>query len=389
MTKDSILIVDDQRFNIEVLSNLLDSDYDLGIAMDGATALRLVKNYPPDLILLDVNLPDINGYEICRQLKADPVSANIPLIFLTGLSDETDEVTGLNLGAVDYIAKPFSPALVKARIANVLKLSHSAREISLQQERMAQQEKMVSLGMLMASIAHELNTPIGNVVLANSFMLEQMRDVDNHIEEGSLSLERFKKFSLEVGQSLQLVQRNVGRAVDLINSIKKIFNDDKEEVLSTVVVHKKVEEVILLNSAGLQGRSCVATVFGPQELKFRTYSKAFEQMIALLLEFSIKQTFQTLPGQISIRFGFNETGELFLEYEDNGMGTVEDRVPLLIESSVYSSDLEHSLSLEIFGLYSLVKNRLKGSIQSYSVNERGIKYLVTLPFDSDSDDSSA
>lgn len=118
-----ILIVDDTPENIQVLMNLLKDEYAIAVANNGERALHLATATPaPDIILLDVMMPVMDGYEVCRRLKQDPATASIPVIFITGLSDQADEQKGLDLGAVDYILKPFAPTLVKARIRNHLEL---------------------------------------------------------------------------------------------------------------------------------------------------------------------------------------------------------------------------------------------------------------------------
>jgi putative two-component system response regulator len=116
------MIVDDTETNIDILVETLGNDFDLRVAMDGKTALEAVADEPPDLILLDIMMPGMDGYEVCRRLKASPETRDIPIVFLTAMTEEQDEAKGLELGAVDYITKPFSPALVKARVRNQLKL---------------------------------------------------------------------------------------------------------------------------------------------------------------------------------------------------------------------------------------------------------------------------
>ena len=117
-----ILVVDDTEANIDILVDALGDDYRVNVALDGETALdSLVKN-PPDLILLDIMMGGMDGYEVCRRLKADQTTRDIPVIFLTALTASSNEAKGLNLGAVDYITKPFSPDLVKARVRNHLEL---------------------------------------------------------------------------------------------------------------------------------------------------------------------------------------------------------------------------------------------------------------------------
>jgi len=114
--KNRLLIVDDEPINIQILSSILGDDYTLSAATNGSKALELARAQMPDLILLDMVMPDIDGLEVCRQLKRDEATQGIPVIFVTGMSDPDSEERGLDAGAVDYISKPVSPPIVKARV---------------------------------------------------------------------------------------------------------------------------------------------------------------------------------------------------------------------------------------------------------------------------------
>jgi len=121
-TQQKILIVDDEPVNLKVLNNILKDAYKLTFAKSGQEALRLVNKEKPDLILLDVMMPGMTGYDVCEYLKKQPLYQSIPIIFVTALSDTIDEAKGLNMGAADYISKPVSPAVVKARVKTHLSL---------------------------------------------------------------------------------------------------------------------------------------------------------------------------------------------------------------------------------------------------------------------------
>ncbi len=116
--KPVVLIVDDTPTNIQVLAEALRADYRVKVAGSGKMALEIIQQAQPDLILLDVMMPDLDGYEVCRTLKIDPLTQNIPVIFVTAKTDTVDETFGLQLGAVDYIAKPFRLPIVLARVRN-------------------------------------------------------------------------------------------------------------------------------------------------------------------------------------------------------------------------------------------------------------------------------
>jgi len=115
-TKTRILIVDDEPANIKILSNLLAGDHALSVATNGKQALEVARVQSPDLILLDMVMPEMDGIEVCQALKAEEETKDIPVIFVTSMSDSFNEERGLDAGAVDYISKPISPPIVKARV---------------------------------------------------------------------------------------------------------------------------------------------------------------------------------------------------------------------------------------------------------------------------------
>ncbi len=122
-----ILIVDDEAANLALLRQILSPEYPLVFARNGNEALAAAAKHRPALILLDIQMPDMDGYTACRQLKADPVTESIPVIFVTGLSDVGDETAGFEAGAVDYIVKPVSPPIVRARVRTHLSLVSAAQ----------------------------------------------------------------------------------------------------------------------------------------------------------------------------------------------------------------------------------------------------------------------
>lgn len=131
--KSTILVVDDTPENIDILTSILQDTYKIKAALNGERALQVAKKTPqPDMILLDIMMPEMDGYEVCQRLKSDPLTAKIPIIFITAMSGEENEEKGLEMGAVDYISKPISPSITKARIHTHLALSDQNRELERQ-----------------------------------------------------------------------------------------------------------------------------------------------------------------------------------------------------------------------------------------------------------------
>lgn len=191
-----VLVIDDSPQNLLLIDELLSGEYRVKVAANGNRGLTIARQTPaPDLILLDVRMPDPDGFEVCRQLKADPGTSDIPIIFLTALNDPADEAQGLVLGAVDYITKPVSPPILSARVRNHLRLKEVAnflrdRNAFLETEvqrrteesrrraeeaRVAQETIMISL----ASIAEARDNETGNHILRTQHyvraLAEQLR----------------------------------------------------------------------------------------------------------------------------------------------------------------------------------------------------------------------
>jgi sigma-B regulation protein RsbU (phosphoserine phosphatase) len=142
---ESILLVDDNPTNLQVLFQTLEGvGCKLLIAKNGTGAITIAGKAMPDLILLDIMMPDINGYEVCQQLKSDPATADIPIIFLSALGETEDKVKGLQLGAVDYITKPFQPDEVIARVNTHLTIHRLKREVESQKNQLEHELQVVS-----------------------------------------------------------------------------------------------------------------------------------------------------------------------------------------------------------------------------------------------------
>ena len=160
--RPTLLIVDDTPANLALLSEIFRPTYRTKVAVDGEKALRIARSpAPPDLILLDIMMPGMDGHAVCRELKADPLTREIPVIFITAMGEEDDETRGLALGAVDYVTKPISAAIVKARVRTQLALSAHARE--MQRMVLALEAKSAELTQLNATLETRIAETVAQV----------------------------------------------------------------------------------------------------------------------------------------------------------------------------------------------------------------------------------
>ena len=189
--KATILVVDDTPDNLTLMSNLLKNNYKVKIANRGEKALKIATSTsPPDLILLDIMMPGMDGYEVCQRLKHDPITMNIPVIFLTAKTDVDDERKGLELGAVDYITKPISPPIVLARVKNHLALkvlSDFLRDKNdfLEHEVTRRTSEVIAIQdvtiLVMASLAETRDSETGNHIRRTQFYVKALAEkLRNH-----------------------------------------------------------------------------------------------------------------------------------------------------------------------------------------------------------------
>ncbi|MBF0406414.1 MAG: response regulator [Candidatus Riflebacteria bacterium] len=278
--REQILIIDDLLENIQVLATLLENDYEILFASSGKQGLELASREIPDLILLDVMMPEMDGFETCQRFKKDERLKNIPIIFVTALADEIDENHGLELGAVDYIPKPISPAVVKTRVKNILAFQKAQNEL---------QKKNEELETFCLAVSHDLRAPLRTVKIVSQILSEEisakinaedLKNLEriiagcNRMEELVSTLLRFsiisnrglKKSSFNVGTIVEEIFKSLKDAEPLRSVDMKLVSDleiDADIELMKVVMtnlisnawkysSKREQTIIEIGSVGLK-----------------------------------------------------------------------------------------------------------------------------------------
>lgn len=307
-----ILVVDDEKHYLDILVGILQNDYRIIVAKTGEEALTRLKGASrPDLILLDVLLPGIDGYDTCRQIKQDPTTRDIPLIFLTARSDVEDETLGLGLGAVDYIVKPISPPTVKARIHTHLALRNAQRELERQNQSLEDRvrERTVRLRRLTAEL-----------VLAEE---RERRRIAQALHDGPT--QRLVLAKLNLGRLHQdLGERDKG-ASDVISALDLTLKELRTLMvqLSPLPLYElglgpAVEWLAetLLGKQGIQFRVDSAENYGGLNEETRVF--LFQAIRELMI--NIVKHAQATRASVAIH---TIDGELMVEIRDDGIGMRE------------------------------------------------------------------
>lgn len=249
-----VLIVDDERYNINILADILKSRYKTIAAKNGEQALkRAMSDNPPDLILLDIMMPEMDGYEVCRRLKADVRTRDIPVIFITAMSEVEDEARGLEAGAIDYITKPVSPPIVRARVRNQLALKMAHQELEEQKIKLEEQNKtLIEAASLREDVEritrHDLKTPLNaiigfsRVLMTHDNMTEAQLKYLKMVRESGLVMLRMINRSLDIFKMERGIYSLNPASLNILKVIGKVMNE-----MQTLAEQKQVTVNILIN----------------------------------------------------------------------------------------------------------------------------------------------
>jgi signal transduction histidine kinase len=393
----SILIVDDIPTNIKILFEILNHyGFQVSVAKSGQSALDKIKESLPNLILLDVMMLGMDGFETCHRLKANPKTKDIPIIFMTALSDSVNKIKGLKLGAVDYITKPFETEEVLARINVHLELQQT-------QMKLAQEEKMSSLGQLVAGIAHEINNPVnfiyGNLIHAQNYMsnlLELLSLYENHTNQ---VIPEIKAYSDEI--DLDFIKQDLPRLlssmaigterVEKIVRSLRLFSRLDNTTFQLFDIHEGIDSTLMILSHRLKAtpkRPAINIVKNYEKSALvECYSGQINQVFMNLLANAIDAIEESILNHqipdiptISIYTAvLDDKKAVLIEIADNGIGISEEAQQKMFEQFFTTKPIGKGTGLGLAIAHEIIVEKHQGTLEVKSSPGEGAKFIITIP----------
>ncbi|MBD1891732.1 response regulator [Coleofasciculus sp. FACHB-SPT9] len=416
--KADILIVDDTPDNIRFLSSLLlDKGYNVRKSINGQMALTAVKTLQPDLILLDINMSGMNGYEVCERLKKDTETSSVPVIFLSALDDVLDKVKAFQVGGVDYITKPFQIEEVLARIQNQLtvqslqtqlknqnsQLQQALGDLKKAQAQLVQKEKMLGLGQLAAGMAHEINNSIGfisgNLDPARKYiqdLLNLVRIYQQEYPKPTLSIQKaIQEIDLDFLNSdiqnlVGSMQTGVERICTMLLALR-IFSRLNESDIKAVDIHEGLNSTLLLLQHRLRGegkRPEIQVIKKYEDLPLvNCYASQLNQAFLNLLnnaidalELRIGQDFsESSSPTIWISTEFSAWETIIIRIKDNGIGIAEEMRSRLFDPFFTTKPIGQGSGLGLLTTYEIIVEKHKGQLTCHSFPGQGAEFTIEIP----------
>ncbi|MBD2353043.1 hybrid sensor histidine kinase/response regulator [Tolypothrix sp. FACHB-123] len=413
--KGNVLVVDDTPNNLRLLSAMLTAQgYEVRKALNGKMALTACHVVLPDVILLDINMPEMDGYQVCQQLKSDKITAEVPVIFISALDDVLDKVKAFDVGGADYITKPFHGAEVILRIENQINLrlfqlklqeknillEQALANLQAAQVQQIQNEKMVALGQLVAGIAHEVNNPIsfiyGNLQYANQYIQDLINIISTYQQEYPQPNHKIEKILKDldlnyVTKDLQTLMgamhRGAERITDIVLALQNFSRHD-EAVMKQVNIHEGIDSALLMLQHRLRetaNRPAIAIIQDYENLPLVScYPSELNQVFMHLLNNAIDaldgSVSQEKP-QIQIHTQLTQIKTVKIAIADNGPGIEESLRSRLFDPFFTTKPVGKGSGLGLSISYQIVVQKHRGQITCASSPGQGAEFLLEIPLE--------
>lgn len=410
-TRATILLVDDSPSDLMVLGRFLGCYYDILVAPSGEKALEIVASIPkPDLMLLDVMMPGMDGYGVLARLRDNPLTRDIPVIFVSGLDSTADEEHGLELGAVDYIAKPYCLPIILARVHTQLELKRARDILANQNEyleaeldrrlkekqqyeiQLLQSDKLAAIGLLAAGMAHEINNPVGfvtsNLVSLESYLKDIFKLLDAYatLEDACpqagavlasiLQMKQQMEIDYVRTDTLQLLSESrdgLGRVTRIVSDLKN-FSRAESNNWQWADLHKGLDSILTIVWNEIKYHCTLNKDYGDIPEVYCIPSQIDQVFLNLLVNAA-----QATPekGEITLR-SRQVGGQVCISIADTGTGIAAENLPRIFDPFFTTKPVGKGTGLGLSIVYGIV-HKHGGRIEVESTVGKGTTFTVWLP----------
>jgi signal transduction histidine kinase len=410
-SKPGVLIIDDNINNIEVLAAALTDDYDISFANSGAEGIELAETYRPDLILLDIMMPFMDGFETCRRIRNSKSIHDIPIIFISALEELSDKVKAFQVGGNDYVTKPFQPAELRARVSAHSSLYRTRRELEIREEslrnnlheletahqqlkamssQLLQSEKLASIGQLAAGVAHEINNPIGfvnsNLTTLNKYIKDLFKIVDLYAPleivaqpDHLLQLKEAKQqvdldfLRLDIFDLLDESIEGIARVRGIVKGLLNIAHPDESEWLE-VNLQQLLESTLNVAWSEIKLKAEVVKDYTDLPLVQCLPSQINQVLLNLLINAA-----QAIEKNGLITLSTRREGDwVSIAVSDNGCGVSPKHVEKIFDPFFTTKQVGHGMGLGLYMSYGIIVKH-GGRIEVDSEIDQGSTFTIYLP----------
>ncbi|HNX22553.1 MAG TPA: response regulator [Spirochaetota bacterium] len=383
--KFSVLIADDNQNNLKVLSAMLETlGYRVRVAKSGEQTIQSVETVKPDIILLDIHMPGMDGYEVCTKLKATEEYNDIPVIFISALSEVFNKIQAFKVGGIDYITKPFELEEVQLRVEthirlkeNTLMLRNALLELQKKEELLVQSEKMAALGVLTSGIAHEINNPVNFISNSVSALEERVKSIisDKKLPDSEMN-DDFNKLFLNVATGIDQITK-------IVHSLRLYCRIDTDKKTGADI-NNLIESALTIMHHRFTYRIAVEQKFSSiPEIKCQPgrISQVFINIISNsidAIEDAIKsEIIKEDQGKITISTVSNDS-HVNIKITDNGAGIDKSIIKKIFDPFFTTKAVGHGTGLGLSICQSIIKDH-NGSIIAESADKNGTAIIISIP----------